>query len=130
MTWKKRAGRRKRRSALRVTRQQINRFTKIKLAILPVRRQPAVGAGDGDLFRHLAKAFVRPVHRKMGRHPRVPVQGRVDLVIRLGREYLVEDSPRNSRRLAKKPVKDFDRMRGIIIKTAAAICPLGPPRRP
>ena len=117
-------------SALRVTRQQINRFTQIKLAIRPVRRQPALGAGDGDLCRHLATAFVRPVYRKMGRHPRVPVQGRVDFVIRLGREYLVEDSPRNSRRLAKEPVEDVDRMRSIVLLTATAFCPLGPPRRP
>src|ERR1700694_263607 len=92
-----------------------------------MRRDPPVRAPYRDLCVHLAMAFVTPVRRNLGSLPIREKKRRVNLILHLAREDLVEYCAADRIRRTHQVNCQIDRVTGIVIQAATTLVPCRPP---
>ena len=99
------------------------------LDFLAIGIDPPGGAADRQPGGHLAKRFIAPVHRQRSGLAIGEEQRRIDLVVGVGRKDLAQHAAAHLDGHAEQPVDQVQRVRGIVVKAAAALASLGAPGR-
>ena len=96
------------------------RLAQVDLALLPIRRDPAVRAPDRNLRRHLPIALITPVDRELAGRAIGVVQRAIDLVVDIPRVDAVEHHATDGRRRTGDEIHKIDRMTSVVVERAAA----------